>query len=457
MLKNLKLINIFKNFKSILLPNNQNIFIYLLAIFYLLILFLTTVFGRPFVGFYIFNQQIGKGFVLIGALFLLNTIFLNYIFKNKFEVTFKSVINFSLLIFFGFLLNLVVNGFNTDTYIFKSSSYIWSLGYFFIGYYFLSKLKKELVLLVVSLSAIANYFISIINYPNFIIDIFISNSDKFQLVKAADSLLIFILLNFFIEKYLKSSENIKFAVLIFSFGLFLPYYIYQSRGSLLAALLFFSLSLLGYRKFIFKNILISIIYSVIAFLLFYGSSYSIAFISVGDELLPDNFSDANAGIIDNILTEKEPRSGFLTFYIEDSRLKSLDATTDWRLDIWQDLIDDLILKNKLLIGFGYLEPFEIMNDPAQPGRLGRDGLNEHVHNYFFNILGRGGILQLLLFIFFYISIFKLWIKKNYKKIDFIKLFLPILIVSSLDVTMEGVHFPFIFLSFLGYILSSDYN
>ncbi len=455
MLRNMKLINKFNNFKSNLLPSNQNKYIYFLAMFYLLILSLTIVFGRPFVGIYIFNQQIGKGIVLIGALFFLSVFILNYIFKDKIESNFKSVINILLLIFFAFLLNLLVNGFNTDLYVFRSSSYIWSLGYCVMGYYFLSKLKKELILLVISLSAFALYFVSIINYPNFIIDIFISNSDKFQLIKAADSLLIFVLLNFLIEKYSKLSENIKFAILIFSFGLFLPYYIYQSRGSLLAALLFFSLSLLAYRRFIFKNILISIIYTMIASLLFYGSSYAIAFISVDEDLLPDNFSDANSGIIDNILTEKEPRSGFLTFYIEDGRLKSLDATTDWRLDIWQDLIDDLNLKNKLSLGFGYLEPFEIMNDPSQPGRLGRDGLNEHVHNYFFNILGRGGILQLLLFLSFYISIFTIWIKKGYKKIDFIKLFLPILIVSSLDVTMEGVHFPFIFLSFLGYILSSD--
>ena len=45
--------------------------------------------------------------------------------------------------------------------------------------------------------------------------------------------------------------------------------------------------------------------------------------------------------------------------------------------------------------------------------------------------------------------------KKQKTIDFVKLFLPVMIVSSLDVTMEGVHFPFIFLSFLGYFISSD--
>ena len=173
---------------------------------------------------------------------------------------------------------------------------------------------------------------------------------------------------------------------MFSFGLFLPYYIYQSRGSLLAALVFFIISIFAYRKFIFKNFLLTLIYTLIAAILFYGSSYSIAFISVDEEFMPENLADANSGIIDNILTEKEPRSGFLTFYIDDGRIKSLDATTDWRLDIWQDLLDDLRLKNKLFTGFGYFEPFEVMSDPSEPGRLGRDGLNEHVHNYFLILL-----------------------------------------------------------------------
>ena len=127
--------------------------------------------------------------------------------------------------------------------------------------------------------------------------------------------------------------------------------------------------------------------------------------------MPENLADANSGIIDNILTEKEPRSGFLTFYIDDGRIKSLDATTDWRLDIWQDLLDDLRLKNKLFTGFGYFEPFEVMSDPSEPGRLGRDGLNEHVHNYFFNIIGRGGLVQLFIFLTFYFGIYLVWKRK----------------------------------------------
>ena len=54
-------------------------------------------------------------------------------------------------------------------------------------------------------------------------------------------------------------------------------------------------------------------------------------------------------------------------------------------------------KSLVIKGYGFNEIFPVMLDPTAPGRLGRDGLNENVHNYFMNILGRGGVLQLILF------------------------------------------------------------
>ena len=53
------------------------------------------------------------------------------------------------------------------------------------------------------------------------------------------------------------------------------------------------------------------------------------------------------------------------------RLCSKDNTLDWRLDIWFDLVNDQIRKNKLVQGFGFNEIFEIMKDPNAPGRLGK--------------------------------------------------------------------------------------
>tara|TARA_A100001011_G_scaffold397541_1_gene498879 strand:- start:71 stop:1438 length:1368 start_codon:yes stop_codon:yes gene_type:complete len=455
MVRNFEIKNIFLDFFKLLFPKNQNKFLYFFSLFYLFNLSLVIVFGRPFVGLYIFGRRLGELYVLSGVLALALLYFFTYITKNRVKSEFKNVIGITFIICISFLVSLFINGYVFDLYIFKSSSYIWSLGYGFLGYYFLKQIRREIILLIVFLSTFALYFVSIINYPNFIIDIFISNSDKFQLIKAADSLLIFVFLNIMFARLSNFSEQNKFQLLMYSFGMFLPYYIYQSRGSLLAAIIFFILSAFSYKEFIFKNLFKVLIFGVIGSSLFYLSSFAITFVSVDEEFLPDNLTDATNTIIDEVLTEKETREGFLTFYIQDGRLFSRDTTTNWRLDIWQDLLEDLSLKNKLTFGFGYTDKFEIMSDPSQPGRLGRDGLNEHVHNYFFNIIGRGGLVQLILFLGFYGLVYILWIKKNLKSFDFFKLFIPVMIVSGLDVTMEGVHFPFIFFSLLGYILSDD--
>ena len=105
----------------------------------------------------------------------------------------------------------------------------------------------------------------------------------------------------------------------------------------------------------------------------------------------------------------------------------------------------------LTTGYGYSEIIPVMLDPTAPGRLGRDGLNENVHNYFVNILARGGVSQLTVFLIFYVFLIRQYKIKhgNYK---ILVLILPTFLLSSLDVTMEGVHFPFIFFSYLGYSL-----
>ena len=92
-----------------------------------------------------------------------------------------------------------------------------------------------------------------------------------------------------------------------------------------------------------------------------------------------------------------------------------------------------------------------MLDPTAPGRLGRDGLNENVHNYVVNIVARGGVLQLILFIMFHLGLIKYWKDENHNY-QILMYILPSLAVSFLDITMEGVQFPFIYYFFLYYFL-----
>ena len=85
------------------------------------------------------------------------------------------------------------------------------------------------------------------------------------------------------------------------------------------------------------------------------------------------------------------------FYIENNRINSGDGNLNWRLQIWQDVIQDLNDKEKLAFGYGYSGSIPAME---REDRAGLDGTNIHVHNYFINILARGGIIHLLLYYHF---------------------------------------------------------
>ncbi len=133
---------------------------------------------------------------------------------------------------------------------------------------------------------------------------------------------------------------------------------------------------------------------------------------------------------------------------------SKDNTTNWRLDIWQDVFEDLNNKNLIIYGYGHNEIIPVMTDPSAPGRLGRDGLNENVHNYFVNILARGGLFQFVAFFAFYISLLQIS-KRKFGSYGIFLFMIPILFNSTLDMSMEGVQYPVVYYIFLGFLLSTE--
>ena len=136
------------------------------------------------------------------------------------------------------------------------------------------------------------------------------------------------------------------------------------------------------------------------------------------------------------------------------RLESTDPTANWRLDIWQDVVFDMFEDGLVFSGYGYNEILPVMTDPSAPGRLGRDGLNEHVHNYFVNIFARGGVFQFLLFLIFHLGIILYW-KRKYLNYTILLFMVPSLLAASLDMSMEGVQYPIVYYLFLGYLLSTQ--
>jgi len=76
-----------------------------------------------------------------------------------------------------------------------------------------------------------------------------------------------------------------------------------------------------------------------------------------------------------------------------------------------------------------------------------------VHNYFVNIFARGGFFQFLLFFFFYSAIIFYWVKK-YKNYAIVLYLFPVLLNSTLDMSMEGVQYPIVFFIFLGFLINN---
>tara|TARA_S200000501_G_C20783106_1_gene725963 strand:- start:561 stop:1307 length:747 start_codon:yes stop_codon:yes gene_type:complete len=232
----------------------------------------------------------------------------------------------------------------------------------------------------------------------------------------------------------------------------------MSRGSFVGLMLFVLFEIFYERSFFKLNILKSIGISIISILVFLSSLVYVDYLYVNEETKTLQYNEilvAPGSLITESVNElalkNDTRKVFLSFYIHYGRLESRDPTTNWRLDIWQDIIFDMAAENKLINAYGYKEILPQMTDPTAPGRLGRDGLNENVHSYFVNILARGGLLQLFAFIYLYFGIIKKWRrdKGNYRIVGFI---VPVLFCASLDIAMEGVQFPIVFYVLLGYIL-----
>jgi hypothetical protein len=221
-------------------------------------------------------------------------------------------------------------------------------------------------------------------------------------------------------------------------ALLLPMFLTLSRASFFSGFLFLIISNISLKKTIKKNLKKYILLILLGTVIFIISAIRLA-------ALPEFENQANPEPINlvqqsvnEVIIRKNTNKFFLGFYFCEERLCSKDNTLDWRLDIWSDLVNDQIDKNKLLYGFGFNEMFEVMKDPNAPGRLGRDGLNENVHNHIFTLIGRMGLLGL-----FSYFLFQLKLIAPMKSNIYIFL-LPVFLVSAFDTTMESVQFPLLY-------------
>ena len=345
-----------------------------------------------------------------------------------------------------------------STYTYKSSSYIWTTFFLFLGLItnFNTYISLNHIYKVFLAVPFFTYLFSSGNYPNFIIDFFKENSDKFQFLKPSDVFIGYASINF-LNKYYIKSQNRRFLYFLITSGLMLPLFLYGSRGSFLGVVIYMVFEIVYSRRYIYNNKLRVGIYILIALLFFSFSALRIdrselnrptfdALVAVVD---PSAVSDSITSLAD----EKDTVRVIFSFYMHYGRLESTDPTANWRLDIWQDVVFDMFEDGLVFSGYGYNEIFPQMLDPTAPGRLGRDGMNEHVHNYFVNIFARGGILQLFLFFAFHLGLIMYWKNENHNY-QILMYIIPSIVVSLLDITLEGVQFPLIYYFFLYYFLKN---
>jgi hypothetical protein len=423
----------------------------------LLSVFFSAVFGRSFVGLLIKNIQLGK--LLIFGSFIISLIFLVYSF-----IDYKYFYNEILLsrihqiIIISFFISILIN--NTtflSSYTFKSSSYIWTLSFLFLGKLvsennLLTKKIQMLFMLVLPL----NYLFSTGRYPDLFISFFNNYSDKFQFLKGSDILLVYLITIIFSYQLFSSTKN-KIIFLFITTAVMIPLLLFLSRGAFLPASIFFIIEVVFWRKEIAKNLSFTLLIIVLCIPIFLASTLNV-YGNLSFTKIEDSIQTTEENIIlDNftsLIKDKNTHKVFFSFYILDGRLTSEDITSRWRLDIWQDVIEDMYEGNLFLSGYGYNDIIPAMTDPNEPGRTGRDGTNENLHNYFINILARGGFFQLILFLIFFSLIINSLRKEN-KIFRVANFLIAALIASSFDPSMEGVQFPFIFYFFVGYLMSQN--
>ena len=436
-----------------------------LSFCFLITLFLGSIsFDRSFVGLSFKGFRLGELIMAMMFVSSLGICLLNKKLISRLRLEdFTPTINLFRLILISFVISIVY--FKTSffsTYTYKTSSYIWIASSFFIFYFlspYLQEYKKyvRFLSLCLLILPVIHYFFSTGYYPNFIMDIFIKYSDKFNFTKASDIMISLIICNLL---YRLTEKNKDYSLFYFGFSipLLLPLLLEMSRGSFIAALAFFIFILIYDAKYLLKNKRSLIIFILISFSVFIFSTYRIGGVNFDFSQEENVIIDTSiSGNIAKIAKKNETRKAFFSFYIEDGRIVSHDNTTNWRLDIWQDVVDDLDSKDSIFKGYGYNEIIPVMTDPSAPGRLGRDGLNEHVHSYIFNILARGGILQLIIFIAFHFSFLLIWYKK-FNNFQILLFMVPIFINSITDMNMEGVQFPFLYYSFLAIFFNlSEYE
>ena len=420
---------------------------------YFINLFFYLLFGRPYSGIYIANFRMGE--LIIGFFLITNLVILFSpvkFLKTNVDYDNRIIYIYKLIILSFFVILLLNNGSFTDLYSYKSSSYIWMIGALIFSSYLVEDIFRKKIIFIAIVFYLVYQF-STIHYPESLISFFENYSDKFDFQKGSDLLIIYVVSILFIQRNMKNKFN-AFGIFLASSAILLPLFLYKSKGAFLPAILFVLYYLFLSRKLITAQLLKSALVGFLSLILFIVSTFEVYGNLNFKKMGMDGYNSAEEltqlftiNELDKGLTaitsEKNTDKFFLSFFIMDGRLYSREMMANWRLEIWQDILRDLNNENRFLKGYGYNEIIPAMD---LVHRRGTDGTNENPHNFVFYILARGGLIQLILFASFYLSIIVFYHKK-FKNYNIFIFFVPILTTSLFDASLESIRFPLFFTLF----------
>ncbi len=429
---------------------------YIFSLFVKIFVFLTFLFARTFMGLTFFGYRLGE--YIIGGSLVLFLIFciLIPIFKKRYFLENKSINICVILLVVTFIYSNFLNDVSfSNVFIYKTSSYIWSLGAILIGYYLLNDkvfmiYKEDIYLSFVGLVVIYIYSTRGIseNLQNF----FLNYTDKFEYPKGSDLLLAFIFV-FYIFLIRKQFSQSSLIVLFLVGALYAPLFLVKSRSAFLSLVIFSLITLPKFKqniKKLNKYFYISAILSLIVFAI--SSSWVVSRDIKVDEDITDDIKFAITSryhtINDNVYEETVLNVSL--FYFKDGRIFSSDGNLNWRLQIWQDIWRDMVKSNKLINGYGYDGLIPSMDSDQ---RLGQDGTNINVHNYVMHILSRGGLIHLLICFMIYYALFKEFRSRSIS-LDYKLLVFPLIFNSLFDPSMENAHYSIIMYILIGLALNN---
>ena len=153
-----------------------------------LYLFLLMLFGRAFTGIIVFGFRLGELAIGLG---LFISIFIFFLKKNNKYLHEIKITNTHKLLILSFLIPFYFSSSSfLATYTYKSSSYIWTIAFIYIGYFLFGNNDSNLLFKLVKYVLPLIYFFNTFMFPNFIFNFFKRYSDKFDYIKASDILLI---------------------------------------------------------------------------------------------------------------------------------------------------------------------------------------------------------------------------------------------------------------------------